>query len=127
MTVDARAMPDKWQVRYTAGENDGVADTLKSGVGGSAGLRPHELLEAALATCMTITARMELSDHDLDDTDVAVTVTIDRTDETSCFRYALTLPAALEPQRAAIMARLEHSPVRTTLTKTLSFQSTPTV
>ncbi|MFC6061039.1 OsmC family protein [Streptomyces ochraceiscleroticus] len=47
---------------YPAGENEGLADTCKAGVGGSAGPRPHELLEAALTTCMTITARMALVD-----------------------------------------------------------------
>jgi putative redox protein len=35
-----------------------VADTEKNGVGGAAGFRPHELLEAALAACTNLTLRI---------------------------------------------------------------------
>ncbi|MER7397446.1 hypothetical protein ABT381_18280 [Streptomyces sp. NPDC000151] len=62
MAVEARMPAIPYQVAYRAGKNEGVADTCKADVGGSAGMRPHELLEAALATCMTITARMTLAD-----------------------------------------------------------------
>ncbi|MCL2781464.1 MAG: OsmC family protein [Actinomycetia bacterium] len=122
MTVRAHALPVPWQARYAAGANSGVADTIKAGVGGSAGCRPHELLEAALATCMTITARMELRERGVDDAGVAVTVTLEREPMTSRFHYSLELPVALEPQRAAIAARLERSPVRTTLSRALTFE-----
>jgi putative redox protein len=42
--------PAAWQVRFLAGANEGRADTVKDGTGGSAGMQPHELLEASLAT-----------------------------------------------------------------------------
>lgn len=58
MPIRAQAMPEPWRVRFTNGVHTATADTHKNGVGGGAGLRPHELLEAALASCMTITARM---------------------------------------------------------------------
>src|SRR5689334_21670728 len=35
-----------------------VEDTEKNGAGGSAGFRPHELLEAALAACTNLTLRL---------------------------------------------------------------------
>ena len=60
--AEATALPAPYQVRFRVGQNAGLAGTVKHGAGGSAGLRPHELLEAALATCMTITARMALAE-----------------------------------------------------------------
>ncbi|CAN5788409.1 hypothetical protein BH23CHL4_BH23CHL4_13010 [soil metagenome] len=55
-----------------------IAGALKPGTGGSAGLGPHELLEAALASCMIISARKELAEQGLDDTGVGVAVGRDR-------------------------------------------------
>jgi putative redox protein len=125
MTVEARALTVPWQVEYTASGHTGIADTIKQGFGGSAGLRPHELLEAALAACMTITARMYLHEHGADDTGTGVAVEVVREETASTFRYRLTLPPETEAHRAALMARLAGSPVRTTLSRTLSFQASP--
>jgi len=123
MPVQAQAMVDPWQVRFTNGTHSGVADTNKDGVGGDAGMRPHELLEAALAACMTITARRALADHGLDGTSVAVRVEVVRTETTTCFQYKLDLPGDLEYQRDILTAALERSPVRMTLSKSLLFES----
>ncbi|MEN2740510.1 OsmC family protein [Microbacterium sp. X-17] len=121
MTVEARALTEPWQAAYATGAHSGVSDTFKQGVGGGAGMRPHELLEAALASCMTIAARMELHDLGADDTGVSVRVEIERAEDLSRFHYALDLPVGLEAHRAAIMNRLERSPVRATLSKPLEF------
>lgn len=48
--IEATALPVAWQVSFRAGKKEGRADTVKDGTGGSAGMRPHELLEASLAT-----------------------------------------------------------------------------
>ena len=122
MTVISRALPEKWQAEYVAGSHRGIADTYKQGVGGGAGLRPHELLEAALASCMTITARMELAELGVDDAGVEVTVEVVRSDDETRFRYSMRLPEHLEPYRDQLSVRLEHSPVRTTLSKPIAFE-----
>lgn len=122
MTIQARALSEPWRVEYSADTVTGVADTLKNGMGGHAGFRPHELLKAAVAACMTITARMCLADRKLDDRGVTVTVDLIRDDDTSRFQYVLELPARLESERQMLMERLEHSPVRTTLSKNLTFE-----
>lgn len=122
MTVEAKALAPRWQVRYTADDHTGVADTAKSG-GGNAGLRPHELLEAALATCLTITARMVLAARNLPDDEVSVSVEVVRQQDATIFRHTLSLPAALESERAMLMAHLERCPVRTTLSHPISFVS----
>lgn len=119
--VEAVALPERWQVRYQAGGNEGLADTTKAGTGGSAGMRPHELLEASLATCMTISARMALADLGIADADVSVRVYLERGESATRFRYELSLDPAADVHRSAIMERVERSPVRSTLSKPLLF------
>ncbi|TGG86507.1 OsmC family protein [Streptomyces albus] len=76
--VEAAALTEPWQVVYRTGGHAGLADTVKEGAGGSAGMRPHELLEASLATCMTISARMALADLGVADAGVSVRVHLER-------------------------------------------------
>jgi putative redox protein len=120
--VEATSLPAAWQVRFQAGDNEGRADTVKDGTGGSAGLRPHELLEASLATCMTISARMALSDLGIADGAVRVRVHLERERSGTRFRYELILDPALEPHRPAVTESIERSPVRSTLSQQLTFE-----
>jgi putative redox protein len=122
--VEATALPAAWQVKFRAGDNEGLADTVKNGTGGTSGMRPHELLEAALATCMTISARMALADLGLahGEASVRVRVHLEREESATRFVYELALDPALEPHRPAVMERMERSPVRATLTKQLIFE-----
>ena len=121
--VDVHALAEPYQVSFRAGTNGGIADTLKNGVGGSAGLRPHELLEASLATCLAITARMALADLGLPDDVASISVSLDRQDESTRFRYAVTLAPEIDSAtRDKIHDRLERSPVRCTLSKKLAFE-----
>ncbi|GAA2803888.1 OsmC family protein [Kribbella solani] len=120
--VEAVALTEPWQVRFRASGNEGVADTRKNGVGGTAGLRPHELLEAAFASCLTISARMYLTELGIDD-HVTVSVDLGREETVTRFRYQVELGPAAEAHRDAVLARLEASPVRKTLTKTLVFEA----
>jgi putative redox protein len=124
--VEATSLPAAWQVRFQAGDNEGRADTVKDGTGGSAGLRPHELLEAALATCMTISARMALADLGVPDGKVRVRVHLERERSATRFRYELVLDPALEPHRPAVTERVERSPVRSTLSQPLIFEPAAT-
>jgi putative redox protein len=122
--IEATALPAAWQVSFRAGANEGLADTVKNGLGGSAGMRPHELLEASLATCMTISARIALADLGLpcDEASVRVRVHLEREESATRFRYQLVLDPRLEPHRPALMNQIERSPVRATLSKQLIFE-----
>jgi putative redox protein len=120
--IEATALPAAWQVRFRAGDNEGRADTAKDGTGGSAGMRPHELLEASLAACMTISARMALADLGITDGEVCVRVHLEREQSATRFRYELILDPALEPHRPMVTEHVERSPVRATLSKQLIFE-----
>jgi len=120
--IEATALPVAWQVRFRADDHEGRADTVKDGTGGSAGMRPHELLEASLATCMTIDARMALADLGIPGGAVGVRVHLEREQSVTRFRYELILDPALEPHRPAVTESIERSPVRSTLSKQLTFE-----
>ena len=120
--IEATALPAAWQVRFRAGDQEGRADTVKDGTGGSARMRPHELLAASLATCTTISARMTLADLGAAHGEVRVRLHLAREESATRFRYELTLDPALEPHRPAVTEHIERSPVRATLSKQLAFE-----
>ncbi len=116
MTVTATVLDEPYQTRFTARAHAGLADTHKGGVGGAAGMRPHELLEAALATCMAMTARMATEALGLADPRASVGVRLERCPTSTIIRYRLTVDPRLDDaQRAAVIARVERSPVIGTL------------
>ncbi len=105
--VEARSLENRYQTELWAGSQRIVADTRKDGLGGSAGMRPHELLEAALASCLAISARIALQELGVEEPRLAVRVDLERGAEETAFVYALELQDALSAaQRAAVCARL---------------------
>ncbi|WP_344532152.1 hypothetical protein [Streptomyces albiaxialis] len=138
--IEARALEEPWQVGFGAEGNEALADTVKNGVGGTAGFRPHELLEAAFATCVTMTARMALAECAASEgagegagegaaqqtgAGVRVRVWLERGEAETRFRYAVELPPGLERYREEVERRVERSPVRTTLSRSLHFDRVP--
>jgi putative redox protein len=91
--------------------------------GGGTGFGAHELLEAALATCINMAVRMHASAHGIPLKAVEASVRILRPDEgTIVFEQVLDLQGPLsDEQRAALMAAADVSPVRQTLSKRLQF------
>jgi putative redox protein len=119
--IEATALPTPYQVRFRSGGNAGLADTMKEGKGGFAGLRPHELLEAALASCMTMTARMALDTLGHPAAEVTVRVQLHRDGTASQFRYDVQLDRTVEDAaREVVLERVAACPVRRTLGTQLS-------
>ena len=112
-------------VAFSNGRETGRAETTPDKGGTGEGFRPHELLEAALATCMGITVRMYARDHGIPLDDVAVTVTLDGSREGgSVFRYSLEFQGDLtEAQREKLARAAAVCPVKRTLSKTISFEA----
>src|SRR5512142_305770 len=120
--VEATALPVPYQTSFRVGELEGLADTVKDGVGGSTGMRPHDLLAAALATCMSMTARMVAERAGLQNLQVSVRVEVEREEDETRFRYAVELDPALDGGvRAVVLAAVERCPVRRTLSRPIAF------
>jgi putative redox protein len=120
--IEAKAEPIPYQTSFSAGGHTAIADTTKDGVGGDAGMRPHELLAAALATCMAMTARMSAERAGHPDLEVKVRVYLEREAEVTRFRYEVDLDPNLDPQlRSRVLRAVGRCPVSQTLRKQIEF------
>jgi putative redox protein len=101
------------------------APSAKGGAGHDFG--PHELLEAALASCLNMAVRMHASAHALPLESVASKVRLVRPATGAvCYEYSLELTGPLtEAQRATLMSIAEQCPVRTTLQRPVEFRALP--
>ncbi|HAO78263.1 MAG TPA: disulfide bond formation regulator [Verrucomicrobia subdivision 3 bacterium] len=89
------------------------------------GFAPHELLEAAFASCLNIWLRMHANKHDIPLTGVKVTTRLDGMDdpERITFEYSFELEGPLqETHRQSLLAAAELCPVRKTLSKMICFR-----
>ena len=85
--------------------------------GEGAGFRPHELLEAALATCLSMTVRIAAGKYGYALQDVTASVTVDRGTPGQVFMdYEVELVGDLTPeQREHLLRAAAHCPVGQTL------------
>ncbi len=121
ITATAEQAPYRTSVRNNTGEL--LANTVKDGVGGADGFRPHELLEAALAACMNITARIAAEKIGVALEDVSTSVHLKRDGEGPItFECGLSFSGQVTPeQRMKIAVAVAGSPVRRTLSRGVQF------
>ena len=121
--ITARIADVPYETELTNGTHAILSDTSRDGVGGQAGLRPHELLEAALASCMAMTIRMVADEHSLDLGEVIVSVNVVREDEESIYDYLVELPDGLSSaERQLLLGAAAICPVSRTLRKRVSLR-----
>ncbi len=115
----------RYQTRFSNGTNQGVADTSADKGGGSCGFRPHDLLEASLATCVNMAVRIYADRHDIPLRSVTAKVNLDRSQpDEVVFRYELELDGELTPeQKDKLLHAANVCPVRRTLAKKIRFES----
>ena len=123
--IRANSQLTKYQTEFTNGTHTSTSDTTADKGGGSLGFRPHELLEAALATCMNMTMRMVAEKHAIPLAGVSVTVSLNRKEpEAPVFEYSVQFDGALsEAQKSQLLSATEKCPVRNTLSQPLRFMS----
>ena len=114
----------KYQTTFSNGHHTAYADTSEDKGGKGAGFRPHELLEAALASCLNMHLRMYADKHNISLNGISTTVTLDRSlPKEATFKYSIELTGSLsEEQRQVILQIAKTCPVHKTLSKTISFQ-----
>ena len=95
-----------------AGDLELLANTLKDGIGGTNGFRPHDLLEAALAACMNITARMAAQKAGVALERVTTSVRLEREGEGPVtFKCSLSIVGKpSEEKRAAVASAVARCP-----------------
>jgi len=119
--IHTNSQPEHYLTHFTNGEQVASADTTSDKGGGNRGFRPHELLEAALASCMDMTLRMYAQKHGMPLASASVSVSLNRdVPDGPTFMYRAELHGSLsDAQRQQLLASLENCPVRTTLSKRL--------
>ena len=109
---------------FTDGEHSALSDTTREKGGSGGGFWPHNLLEAALATCINITLRKYADKHGIPLTEASTKVQLDRSRPgETVFGYEVDLQGNLtEPQRQALLKVAGDCPVKATLLQEISFK-----
>jgi len=113
-----------FQTRFSDGVHEAFADTTAEHGGADAGFRPHDLLCAALGSCIAITMRMYAQRHDIPLEGVTVTVELNRDDPAkAAFEYSLEYKGDIDDITREKFARAAAAcPVHKTLLRELVFQ-----
>lgn len=121
--IETRSLPQPYCGVATNGRCEMHTDAPQAKGGGGTGFGAHELLEAALATCLNMAVRMHASANGIPLQSVEASVRLLRPDsETIVFEQVLDLVGPIsDTQRAALMAAADASPVPQTLSKRLQF------
>lgn len=115
--VKTTSKTTRYQTTVTNGRTETSADTVKEGVGGTVGFRPHEILEAALASCMNISVRLKADELGLAVAAVRTEVSLDRTvPGKAVYKYSLQLDGELTADERAT---LEEAAARCAVSQTL--------
>jgi putative redox protein len=96
------------------------APLSKGGLGN--GLRPHEFLEAALASCINITIRMIAKEKGINIEYVSTIVELIKSESKTTFNYEITLDDKVsEYERQFFLNIIDLCAVKQTLSKPLEF------
>lgn len=114
-----------YQVHFSNGRHAGIADTTGDKGGANSGFRPHDLLEAALASCLVMWLKIYGDSHNIDTQGVEATVVLDRSKpEEAIFEYCFSFPGRLSEEEKQKLSSVARScPVHRTLSRTIVVRS----
>jgi putative redox protein len=124
--IRATTEEERYLTKFTNGTGSGYADASAAQGGTGTSFRPHELLEAALATCVNVALRMYAEKHEIPLDDVITEVKLDSSSpEESVFRYDIELlgRSLTGEQRTKLLEVARACSVRRTLGKPIRFES----
>lgn len=122
--IRATTEEERYLTKFTNGTGSGYADASAAQGGTGTSFRPHELLEAALATCVNVTLRMYAEKHGIPLEDVITEVKLDYSSpEESVFYYDIDLagPDLTAEQRSKLFEIAKACSVRRILSKRVRF------
>jgi putative redox protein len=122
--IQAESTPTPFLTRLTNGSFTLQADTTADKGGSGQGFRPHELLEAALASCMNMTVRMAAKKYNIPFSSATVTVNLNRSQpDAPVFEWHVHFAEELTAeQRERLLSAVSRCPVHKTLSKSLQFK-----
>ncbi|HVN49101.1 MAG TPA: OsmC family protein [Bacteroidota bacterium] len=113
--------PLQYQTTFTNGTHSALADTTEDKGGHNSGFRPHELLEAALASCINMHVRMYAQHHNVPLEKIQTIVSLDRSNPAQVvFNYSIELSGSLSPEQKEKLHHIAKTcPVHQTLSKAI--------
>lgn len=126
--ITATSTETAYKTLFTNEIHQGISDTTEKHGGSHCGFRPHELLEAALATCMNMWLKMYADKRGLVLEQIKTKISIDRSDpEKVVFGGTIDLEGDLsEGQKNRMIEIATTCPVHRTLGRKIVF-TTPTL
>jgi putative redox protein len=123
--ISATSQPARYKTLFSDGAHEGLADVSADKGGQGEGFRPHALLEAALASCVSMTVRMYADHHSIPLGAVTAKVTLDRSHpDEIVFRYEVDVDGDFTPeQKDKLLHAASACPVRKTLSKKIRFEA----
>ncbi len=122
--IQAKSKTPKFSTELSTHTHAILSDVPSDKGGGDAGMGPHELLEAALASCMQITIQMGAAKYGFNPGLTWCEVALDRSvPEKSTFVYKLHLDPILGTEQCEHIRRFASKcPVRKTLSAEIGFK-----
>jgi putative redox protein len=123
--IKAISEQPRYLSKFSNGRGTAFADVSEEQGGTGISFRPHDLLEAALATCINITLRVYAEKHGVPLENVSTTVTLDHTPANqSVFRYEVDLigSALTEEDRDKLRRIAQSCSVARTLSRPIRFE-----
>lgn len=121
--ITTRSERENYRTAFANHSESAMADAPVNKGGSGAGFGPHELLEAAFATCISMAVRMKASELGLRIAEVTSSVRLERSaKDRVVFEYSVDIQGNLsEEQRAQLRLAADSCPVRQTLSKSIAF------
>lgn len=122
--IISTSQSEKYLARFTDGTHEALSDTALEYGGAFAGFKPVDLLEAALANCITMVVRIAADKRNIPLAGISVRVGLNRENkDESVFEYAIDLQGELTgEQRAALLRAASGCPVKKILSGAVSFK-----
>jgi putative redox protein len=116
-----------YRIRFSDGQHEGFADADATKGGKNAGFRPHDLLEAALACCIAMTAEMFAEQHGIPLRQAKTMVRLNRESANEIvFEIKSEFDGELTTQQIErLRTATQACPVSKTLSKTIRFVEAP--
>jgi putative redox protein len=122
--VTTQSKRENYRTEFSNGSERALADAPVNKGGAGAGFGPHELLEAAFATCINMAVRMRASQIGVAVDEVTSSVRLDRSaKDRVVFGYSVEIHGDLTTNaRAQLQQAADSCPVRQTLSKLIVFE-----
>ena len=122
--ITAASNPMNYTTVFTDGVHSSTSDDSLHNGGAGQGFRPHDLLEAAIATCINIAVRTCATREGMPLSGVVTKVSLDRSEpDEAVFHHEVELRGELTPHQRLRLLRVANAcPVRRTLMRTIRFE-----